>query len=413
MDAVRYVDGRDAKDTAIDSGESHGDAVVDGAIYDLYAAEDIQHPDGVSGTVDYSKIIYADGTPIWTTTIRENSGHWEDSYLPVLAKDNLVASAKIVDGWLNFSNLYLGRYYIVERGTGVIIPVEATTNAYHLSGTYPEVDSKTKEFTGNKLPLASKDGQYTDYVYKNQYSFVEYGKNQDSRKTYDGVYLSYSKGYLCDEHNYYVTPTYSTEGSYVEKITFKDNRQAVGEERDTTVYSKYYNIHKSNDLAESQEQVMKADIELAKRVSSNGESNSDPIEGAGFTLYLISDLSKADQIATSRSGKYLLNSLCDLYVNDTYDQDHPKWDFSGETQAIAKTYECDPAEIAAYNESLTDAGDFANGKGDGWVPTGNANEYQLSEIFSNDTGDIRVWSLPYGQYLLVETTILQNAEYER
>lgn len=408
LDAVRYVDGRDAKDTAIDSGESHGDAVVDGAIYDLYAAEDIQHPDGVSGTVDYSKIIYADGTPIWTTTIRENSGHWEDSYLPVLAKDNLVASAKIVDGWLNFSNLYLGRYYIVERGTGVIIPVEATTNAYHLSGTYPEVDSKTKEFTGNKLPLASKDGQYTDYVYKNQYSFVEYGKNQDSRKTYDGVYLSYSKGYLCDEHNYYVTPTYSTEGSYVEKITFKDNRQAVGEERDTTVYSKYYNIHKSNDLAESQEQVMKADIELAKRVSSNGESNSDPIEGAGFTLYLISDLSKADQIATSRSGKYLLNSLCDLYVNDTYDQDHPKWDFSGETQAIAKTYECDPAEIAAYNESLTDAGDFANGKGDGWVPTGNANEYQLSEIFSNDTGDIRVWSLTYGQYLLVETTVPED-----
>lgn len=408
LDAVRYVDGRDAKDTAIDSGESHGDAVVDGAIYDLYAAEDIQHPDGVSGTVDYSKIIYADGTPIWTTTIRENSGHWEDSYLPVLAKDNLVASAKIVDGWVNFSNLYLGRYYIVERGTGVIISVEATTNAYHLSGTYPEVDSKTKEFTGNKLPLASKDGQYTDYVYKNQYYFVEYGKNQDSRKTYDGVYLSYSKGYLCDEHNYYVTPTYSTEGSYVEKITFKDNRQAVGEERDTTVYSKYYNIHKSNDLAESQEQVMKADIELAKRVSSNGESNSDPIEGAGFTLYLISDLSKADQIATSRSGKYLLNSLCDLYVNDTYDQDHPKWDFSGETQAIAKTYECDPAEIAAYNESLTDAGDFANGKGDGWVPTGNANEYQLSEIFSNDTGDIRVWGLPYGQYLLVETTVPED-----
>lgn len=408
LDAVRYVDGRDAKDTAIDSGESHGDAVVDGAIYDLYAAEDIQHPDGVSGTVDYSKITYADGTPIWHTTIRENSGHWEDSYLPVLAKDNLVASAKIVDGWLSFSNLYLGRYYIVERGTGVIIPVEATTNAYHLSGTYPEVDSKTKEPTGNELPLASKDGQYTDYVYKNQYSFVEYGKNQDSLKTYDGVYLSYSKGYLCDEHNYYVAPTYSTEGSYIEKITFEDNRQAAGEERDTATYSKYYNIHKSNDLAESQEQVMKADIELAKRVSSNGESNSDPIEGAGFTLYLISDLTKADQIATSRSGKYLLNSLWDLYVNDKYDQDHPKWDFSGETQAIAKTYECDPAEIAAYNESLTEAGDFANGKGDGWVSTGNANEYQLSEIFSNDTGDIRVWGLPYGQYLLVETTVPED-----
>lgn len=408
LDAVRYIDGRTADNSAIKSGESHGDSVVDGAIYDLYAAEDIQHPDGVSGTVDYSKITYADGTPIWHTTIRENSGHWEESYLPVLAKDHLVASAKIVDGWLSFSNLYLGRYYIVERGTGVIIPVEATTNAYYVDGTYPEVDSKTKEFTGNSLTLNSKDNQYTDYVYKNQFSFVEYGKDQNSRKTYDGVYLSYSKGYLCDEHNYYVTPTYSTEGSYVEKITFEDNRQAEGEKRDTATYNKYYNIHKSNDLAESQEQVMKADIELAKRVSSNGESNSDPIEGAGFTLYLISDLSKADQISTSRSGKYLLNSLWDLYVNDKYDQDHLKWDFSGETQAIAKTYEVDASEIAAYNESLTEAGDFANGKGDGWVATGNTNEYQLSEIFSNDTGDIRVWGLPYGQYLLVETTVPED-----
>lgn len=407
LDAVRYVNGRDAYDTAIDSGESHGDSVVDGAIYDLYAAEDIQHPDGVSGTVDYSKITYADGTPIWTTTIRENSGHWENSYLPVLAKDNLVASAKIEDGWLSFSNLYLGRYYIVERGTGVIIPVEAG-NTYHLSGTYPEVDSKTKEPTGNELPLKSKNNEYTDYVYKNQFSFVEYGKDQDSRKTYEGVYLSYSKGYLCDEHNYYVTPTYSTEGSYIEKITFEDNRQAAGEERDNTTYNKYYHIQKSNDLAESQEQVMKADIQLTKRISSNGESNADPIEGAGFTLYLISDLSKADQIATSRSGKYLLNSLWDLYVNNNYDQDHPKWDFSGETQAIAKTYECDASEIAAYNRTLTEAGDFANGKGDGWVATGTANEYQLSEIFSNDTGDIRVWGLPYGQYLLVETTVPED-----
>ena len=43
-------------------------------------------------------------------------------------------------------------------------------------------------------------------------------------------------------------------------------------------------------------------------------------------------------------------------------------------------------------------------KGDGWQPTGNANEYQLAEIFSSDTGNIRVQGLPYGTYLVVETT---------
>lgn len=402
LDAVRYVDGRDAYDTAIDSGESHGDAIVDGAIYDLYVAEDIMHPDGVTGVVDYSKITYDDGTPIWHTTIRENSGHWNEEYLPVLTKDALVASAKVVDGWLSFSNLYLGKYYIVERGTGVIIPVD--NDYYHLSGTYLDIDSKTKEATGTESALAQSNGEYTEYVYKNQFSYVEYGKDQDSAKTYEGVYVSYSEGYLCDEHNYYVTPSYSTEASYVEKTTFEDNRQASGEERDTTEYSKYYHIIKSNDLAESQEQVMKADIQISKNWSSTGESTSHDIKDAGFTLYLISDLSKADQIETTRSGKYKLNSIWNLYCNEKYDQDHPKWDFSGEAQAIAKTYECDASEIAAYNATLTEAGDYRNGVGEGWVSTGNANEYQLSEIFSNDTGDIRVWGLPYGQYLLIETT---------
>ncbi len=37
--------------------------------------------------------------------------------------------------------------------------------------------------------------------------------------------------------------------------------------------------------------------------------------------------------------------------------------------------------------------------------TGSANEYQLAEIFSNDTGNIRVQGLPYGTYLVVETTV--------
>lgn len=95
----------------------------------------------------------------------------------------------------------------------------------------------------------------------------------------------------------------------------------------------------------------------------------------------------------------------DAYIDKTYDNEHPKWDFSAETQAIAKTYEVNADEIAAYNKTLTAAGENKNGKGDGWQPTGSANEYQLAEIFSNDTGNIRVQGLPYGTYLVVETTV--------
>lgn len=45
LDAAKYV-------------ENHGNAVLDGAVYDLYAAEDITHPDGVTGVVDYSQQSY-------------------------------------------------------------------------------------------------------------------------------------------------------------------------------------------------------------------------------------------------------------------------------------------------------------------------------------------------------------------
>ena len=194
LDAVRYVGGSAAHGTALASGQTHGDAALDGAVYDLYAAEDITHPDGVTGVVDYSKIVDADGNPIWHTTIRDNSGQWVSDYLPVLKKDHLVASAKIENGWLCFSNLYLGKYYVVERSTGVVIPLR--DGALAVSGTYPTVDSRTKAVTGQTAALAKNgSGQYTDWVYKNQFSTVSKGKALDGSWTYDAYYLSFADGY--------------------------------------------------------------------------------------------------------------------------------------------------------------------------------------------------------------------------
>ena len=391
LDAVKYV-------------ANHGNAALDGAVYDLYAAEDITHPDGVTGVVDYSKIVDADGNPIWHTTIRDNGGQWVSDYLPVLKKDHLVASAKIEDGWLTFANLYLGKYYVVERSTGVVIPLR--DGALAVSGTYPTVDSRTKAATGQTAALAKNgSGQYTDWVYKNQFSTVSKGKALDGSWTYDAYYLSFADGYLVDEHNYYITPAYSDEGWYVEKTTFADNRQAAGEQIDKTSYSANYHIHADNALAESQDQVAKGNVEISKIVSSSGQSNGLELEGAGFTFFLVSDLSKLKQFEQTRSGSYTLQSILDAYIDKTYDNEHPKWDFSAETQAIAKTYEVNADEIAAYNKTLTAAGENKNGKGNGWQPTGSVNEYQLAEIFSNDTGNIRVQGLPYGTYLVVETTV--------
>ena len=381
LDAVKYV-------------ENHGNAALDGAVYDLYAAEDITHPDGVTGVVDYSKIVDADGNPLWHTTIRDNSGQWVSDYLPVLKKDHLVASAKIEDGWLTFANLYLGKYYVVERSTGTVIPLRE--GALAVSGTYPTVDSRTKAATGQVTALASSGGQYTDWAYKNQFSTIAKGKALDGSWTYDAYSLSFANGYLCDEHNYYISPTYMDEGWYVEKTTFAD---------DSTVYKANYHIYRDNAQTESQDQIAKGNVEISKIISSSGESNGQELEDAGFTFYLVSDLSKAAQFTQSQTGAYSLQSILDCYLDKNYNNDHPKWDFSDEGQAVAKTYEVNAAEIAAYNKTLTAAGDNKNGKGDGWQPTGTANEYRLAEIFSNDTGNIRVQGLPYGTYLVVETTV--------
>lgn len=447
LEAERYVVGSAAQGTAGEDGQKHGDATLDGAVYDLYAAEDIYHPDGVSGIVDYSKLTYADGTNIWHTTILENSGAWNSNYLPVLEKDNLVASAKIEDGWLTFSNLYLGRYYIVERGTGVVIPV-SVGGAYYNDGEYQTINERTKEYDGGTAALAVENGQYTDWVYKNQFSNISVAKALDGTKVYDGYYRSFAEGYLCDQKNYYFQFEYMGEGSYVEKFTFGSrdmemsgntlkmdgasaydltilppyeidglgkgyddyysNGESFSDGLDNTGYGKDVLIIKWDALTETRDQVAKTNIEISKHSSDTGSSDGFGIEGAGFTLYLISDLSKEKDIEKTPDGKYDIDSLIDLYINDEYDNEHLKYDFTGESQAIAKTYEIDADLIAAYNETLTAAGDNKNGSGNGWVATGNKNEYQLAEIFSNEDGVIGISGLPYGQYVVVETTTPEN-----
>ena len=364
-------------DQAVEGADTalHGTASIEGAVYDLYAAEDIQHPDGVSGTVDYSKIVDANGNPIWHTTILTNGG-WDTDCLPVLAKDHLVASTEIRDGVLAFSNLYLGKYYLVERATGIVLPLDGD-GQYYVSGQYPVLD-RTLQPTGEYADLeTNRDGEYTDYVYKNQYSAVAEGRALTGVKTYDGYYLSFAEGYLCDEINHYSTLAYGNEAQY---ITRGDDH--------------------SNDA------VLKSGFELRKVVSTTGPGSPAPkLEGAGFTVYRVWELSKADQFTRNPDGSYNVQSILDAYRKDSYDNDTPKYDFTGEGAAVARMYESDKALVEEYNATLTAAYDFANGQGDGWVPTQNTNEYRLSELFTNEEGIIRVTGLPYGQYLVVETTL--------
>ncbi|WP_370755550.1 collagen binding domain-containing protein [Gemmiger formicilis] len=363
LDAARYL-----------AAGGNGDTTLEGAVYDLYAADTIEHPDGVSGVVDYSKITDANGQPIWHTTVLTNGG-WDTDYLPILQKDRLVASAKITDGKLAFANLYMGRYYLVERATGLVLPIDGNGKLY-VTGKYPQLNKKL-ERTGKYANLAVDSGEYKDYIYKNQYSAVSESRKLDGSKAWDGYYLSYAKGYLCDEVNHYKTLSYADESTY--------------------------HIHAEQ---ESQDEVLKSGFSLNKLVSTTGQpSPALKLEGAGFTVYRISKLSKAALFKQNPDGGYDAVSILSAYRKDNYDNATLKYDFSAEGQAIANMYESSTDTVNAYNATLTADGDYANGKGNGWIPTDQSAEYRLAEMFTNDEGIFRVEGLPYGQYLIVETTI--------
>ena len=363
LDAARYL-----------AAGSNGDTTLEGAVYDLYAADTIEHPDGVSGVVDYSKITDANGAPIWHTTVLTNGG-WDTDYLPILQKDRLVASAAIKDGKLAFANLYMGIYYLVERATGLVLSIDGNEKLY-ITGKYPQLNKKL-ERTGKYSDLARKNNEYTDYIYKNQYSAVAESRKLNGSKAWDGYYLSYAKGYLCDEVNHYKTLSYADESTYY--------------------------IHAEQ---ESQDEVLKSSFSLQKLVSTTGQpSPALKLEGAGFTVYRIAKLSKAAQFKQNPDGSYDAASILSAYRKDNYDNATLKYDFTREGQAIANMFESNAETVNAYNATLTADGDHANGRGNGWMPTDQPAEYRLGEMFTNDEGVFRVEGLPYGQYLVVETTI--------
>ena len=101
----------------------------------------------------------------------------------------------------------------------------------------------------------------------------------------------------------------------------------------------------------------------------------------------------------------LAQYLCTRFGKDNYDNATLKYDFTAEGQAIVNMFESSTDTVNAYNVTLTADGDYANGKGNGWMPTDQPAEYRLGEVFTNDEGIFRVEGLPYGQYLVVETTI--------
>lgn len=117
-----------------------GDSALAGAVYGLYAKEDILHPDGKTGVV--------------------------------FKKDSLIAQGVIkADGTLDFSELYLGEMYVKE-----ITPPEG----YTVDTTKYDV---TLSYEGQEVTEVSRDLTVTEQVKKQAFQLIKISEDGDQTET--------------------------------------------------------------------------------------------------------------------------------------------------------------------------------------------------------------------------------------
>lgn len=506
-EAQRYVDGD--LDAGYALGTDHGDADLDGAIYSLYVSE------SNSFNVSYYEGTL-DGNLFWAQPIRDGG------FRLIMDGDGQSANGFTDEGdnaYTDYPHAYIsgGKLYLdytndasefitvgspqtktykgIQHPDGMYggakhngwfavleeqqVFIDADEDGYGDSWTLQDVTLEN----GAKVASASiKDGEFTmDGLYLGNYymaeeirdSIVIHSTDNNDLETSEIRWLSFAPGYLAatDEngnpiHYDYSFPyegqnvagtIYDPEQVYLQKETGKVSNQQV-------IKGAGFQINKQETHNES---------------GSSGNTQTDALEGAGFTVYLISELTlikdgtiapaftvaeghklvyNNDLIALYDSasnfvgyqftdayidanhpfeakyggadydirtanriiyvkdrGYYYLDDILEGYKDRYYSNESQKWDFSGETAAIARMYEDSTSTINtinaayAYQTNALNQGSPCewygpNGISDGWVPTGVRNEYVLSELFTNHYGNLRSPELPWGAYIVVETT---------
>ena len=123
-----------AKQDAETGNAAQGDATLEGAVYGLYAREDIVHPDGRTGTI-----------------------HKKDSLITSLTTDK--------NGEASVSDLYLGKYYLKELSAPV---------GYVLDPTEHDVDCT---YEGATVPTVERTSVCKETVIKQPFQIVKAANN--------------------------------------------------------------------------------------------------------------------------------------------------------------------------------------------------------------------------------------------
>lgn len=285
-------------DVESESGKAQGDASLDGAVYGIYAAEDIFHADQETGR------LYRADELVQTAVTGKTPRQDADGYL------------------LN------------------------TDGSRHIAAPEKEI-------------------AYEDTPGKTLFGDLELG-------SYYVKEITPSEGYMFDEAVYPVTFTYK------DQIVRIETRDETAGEADNELTA---DDGSESDAIYSGDYVNKQGFQFLKTSDSIWQTELKPIEGAGFSVYLVSDLTRV------KSGE--IAPMGDAWTADDimtfYD-----YDFSGERTA------------SVYKRTGHEAWTEPDRR---WLQAGTeVNEYYVKEMFTDRDGYIETPELPYGTYVVAETT---------
>ncbi len=288
-------------DTESESLITQGDArTLDGAVYGIYAAEDIVHQDQKTG------VLYEKDTLVQTAVTGKTPKRNQDGYV------------LNVDG---------SRH--IENPKGSI--------------AYEETPGKT---LFGDLELGS-------YYMKE---------------------ISPANGYMLDETVYEVTFTYQDQMVKIE------TRDELASEDENTLH---LDDERESNNVHSGDYVIKQGIQFVKTSDNAYQTELKPIKGAGFSVYLISELSHVKSGALKPQGDHW--SFDDVMT--FYD-----YDFTEESRAVL---------YKRKDETWTD-GDKK------WLIKEEGDRYAVAEMFTDEDGRIETPELPFGTYVIAETTTPEN-----
>lgn len=285
-------------DTETESITSQGDGDLNGAVYGIYAAENIVHGDRKTGIL--------------------------------FRKDALVTKATV------------GRSP-KQDSDGYILNTDGSRHIANPAGTIAYVETPGKTAFGD-LELGS-------------YYIRE---------------LTPPEGYMLDEARYPAAFTYKNQMTRVEVR----NEQAKDADNQLTVDNQ-----SSSHTIYSGDYVIKQGIQILKTSDNGYQTELSAMAGAGFSVYRIRELSKV------KNGT--ITPVNGIWGSDDISS-FSEYDFTKEPKAVV------------YKRTAWEQWTAGDKK---WLSAaGGANRYQVAEMFTDKEGHIETPELPYGTYVIVETT---------